>query len=47
LDRVLPLHEVVDVEVYLPGCPPAAPVIRAALEQLLNTAKTAPAPTAR
>jgi NAD-reducing hydrogenase small subunit len=44
LDRVLPLHEVVDVEVYLPGCPPTAPVIRAALEALL---KGTPAPAAR
>ena len=35
LDRVLPVHEVVDVDHYLPGCPPPAPRIRAVLEALL------------
>jgi NAD-reducing hydrogenase small subunit len=35
LDRVLPIHAVVPVEVYLPGCPPSAARIRAAIEQLL------------
>ena len=35
LDRVMPVHAVVPVEVYLPGCPPPAARIRAALEQLL------------
>jgi NAD-reducing hydrogenase small subunit len=35
LDRVLPVHAVVPVDVYLPGCPPPAPRIRAALEALL------------
>jgi NAD-reducing hydrogenase small subunit len=35
LDRVLPIHAVVPVEVYLPGCPPSATRIRAAIEQLL------------
>jgi NAD-reducing hydrogenase small subunit len=35
LDRVLPVHAVVDVDIYLPGCPPPAPRIRAVLEQLL------------
>jgi NAD-reducing hydrogenase small subunit len=35
LDRVTPVHAVVPVEVYLPGCPPPAPRIRAVLEQLL------------
>jgi NAD-reducing hydrogenase small subunit len=35
LDRVLPAHAVVPVELYLPGCPPPAARIRAALEQLL------------
>jgi NAD-reducing hydrogenase small subunit len=35
LDRVTPVHDVVKVDVYLPGCPPPAPRIRAVLEQLL------------
>jgi NAD-reducing hydrogenase small subunit len=35
LERVLPVHAVVPVDVYLPGCPPPAPRIRAMLEQLL------------
>lgn len=35
LSRVLPVHAVVSVDVYLPGCPPPAPRIRAVLEQLL------------
>lgn len=35
LDPVLPVHAVVKVDVYLPGCPPPAPRIRAVLEQLL------------
>ena len=35
LDRVTPVHAVVPVDVYLPGCPPPAPRIRAVLEQLL------------
>jgi NAD-reducing hydrogenase small subunit len=45
LDRVLPLHAVVPVDLYLPGCPPSAARIRAALEQLLEG--TAPALTGR
>jgi NAD-reducing hydrogenase small subunit len=36
LDRVIPVHAVVPVDVYLPGCPPPADRIRAALEPLLN-----------
>ncbi len=36
LDRVTPVHAVVPVDVYLPGCPPPAPRIRAVLEQLLE-----------
>ncbi len=35
LDRVMPLHEVVPVDFFLPGCPPPAPRIRAFLEDLL------------
>ncbi len=35
LDRVTPVHAVVPVDVYLPGCPPPASRIRAVLEQLL------------
>lgn len=37
LPTVKPVHEVVPVDVFLPGCPPPAPRIRAALEQLLST----------
>jgi NAD-reducing hydrogenase small subunit len=36
LDRVTPVHAVVPVDLYLPGCPPPAPRIRAVLEQLLD-----------
>ena len=35
LDQVRPVHTVVPVEVYLPGCPPPADRIRAVLEQVL------------
>ncbi|GAB4443462.1 MAG: oxidoreductase [Chloroflexi bacterium OHK40] len=35
LDRVLPVHAVVPVDCFLPGCPPPAPRIRAVLEALL------------
>jgi len=35
LDRVRPIHEVVPVEVFLPGCPPPAERIRALLESVL------------
>ena len=35
LDQVLPVHDLVKVDVYLPGCPPHADHIRAALEMLL------------
>jgi len=35
LDRVQPVHAVVPVDIYLPGCPPPAARIRAVLEQVL------------
>lgn len=35
LERVRPVHAVVPVDLYLPGCPPDADRIRAALEPLL------------
>jgi NAD-reducing hydrogenase small subunit len=35
LDRVQPVHQVVPVDYFLPGCPPPAPRIRALLEALL------------
>jgi len=35
LDRVLPVHGVVPVEYFLPGCPPSAPRIKAFLEEVM------------
>ena len=35
LARVQPLHEVVKVEAYLPGCPPPAERIKALIERML------------
>lgn len=35
LDRVRPVHEVVQVDVYVPGCPPSADVIYFTLAELL------------
>jgi NAD-reducing hydrogenase small subunit len=35
LDRVQPVHEVVRVDYYIPGCPPPAGRIRYVLEELL------------
>ncbi len=39
LDRVSPVHEVVNVDLFLPGCPPNADRIRAAIEPLLEGEK--------
>jgi len=36
LKRVMPVHEVVHVEHFLPGCPPPAAHIKALLNHLLN-----------
>jgi NAD-reducing hydrogenase small subunit len=36
LPKVLPVHQVVPVEYYLPGCPPPADRIRTVLEALLD-----------
>lgn len=36
LDRVMPVHAVVPVDYYIPGCPPPAPRIREVLELLVN-----------
>jgi NAD-reducing hydrogenase small subunit len=36
LDRVIPVHQVIPVDFYLPGCPPPASRIRAVLESLIK-----------
>ena len=36
LERVMPLHEVVNVDIYLPGCPPSADNIFFAISELLE-----------
>jgi NAD-reducing hydrogenase small subunit len=36
LDKVLPLHQVIPVDFFLPGCPPTADRIRAVLQDLLD-----------
>ncbi len=36
LDRIRPVHEVVDVDLHVPGCPPAADTIHFALTELLE-----------
>jgi NAD-reducing hydrogenase small subunit len=35
LDRVCPVHEVVPVDVFVPGCPPSADVIFNAIQKIL------------
>jgi NAD-reducing hydrogenase small subunit len=35
LDRVRPIHEVVAVDVFLPGCPPSADLIHFVLTELV------------
>jgi NAD-reducing hydrogenase small subunit len=39
LDQVIPVHQVVPVDVFLPGCPPPASRIKAMLEALLSGEK--------
>jgi NAD-reducing hydrogenase small subunit len=36
LDQVLPLHEVIPVDIFMPGCPPSADRIKATIEPLLS-----------
>jgi NAD-reducing hydrogenase small subunit len=36
LKRAIPLHEVVKVDLYVPGCPPPAPIIGFVLGELLE-----------
>jgi NAD-reducing hydrogenase small subunit len=36
LERVVPVHEVVSVDLFLPGCPPSADRIKAAIDPLLH-----------
>ncbi|EDZ94739.1 MAG: oxidoreductase [Limnospira sp. PMC 1291.21] len=36
LERVTPVHEVVDVDIFMPGCPPSADRIKATLAPLVE-----------
>jgi NAD-reducing hydrogenase small subunit len=36
LETVIPVHAIIQVDVFLPGCPPPAPRIRAVLEAILE-----------
>lgn len=36
LPKAMPVHKAVDVDVFLPGCPPSADLIYAALDDLLS-----------
>jgi NAD-reducing hydrogenase small subunit len=36
LEQVLPVHQVVPVDIFMPGCPPSADRIKATLEPLLR-----------
>jgi NAD-reducing hydrogenase small subunit len=36
LEKAMPVHTVVDVDVFLPGCPPSADLIYAAVDDLLS-----------
>lgn len=36
LDKVVPIHAVIPVDLFLPGCPPPAPKIRALIEAVLE-----------
>jgi NAD-reducing hydrogenase small subunit len=47
LKKVLPLHQVVTVDKYLPGCPPSAALIWQVVNELLTGAVPDPAITAR
>jgi NAD-reducing hydrogenase small subunit len=36
IDRVTPVHEIVPIDIFMPGCPPSADRIRATIEPLLQ-----------